>query len=438
MRQVLLVARDFAPTSHVSVERATKLAKYLPDFGWRPTVLTGARPSAGLPSDPGLVREVAGVPVIRAPAPELSLFYRSRSGSGGGGVARRSAPRRGPLHPKAWLLPDTQLLWYPFAVRAALRHPARWSWDAVVGTCFPPTSLLVARAIAARCSIPYVTDFRDGWTGYHHAPRRPAVLAGYERRLERRVVAEAAAVVAVDPGLLDHVLAALPRDLRPPLHVIQNGYDEEDFLSARPADLPAFSIVHAGQMRRPPIPLWEALARLLRERPDLRGRLHLWQLGFVDAGAVAALGDPPEGVVVHCVPPVPQREAVAYLLGADLLLVEEYGSVMPSKTLQYLRAGRPILGFLETGGTMREVLREFPQAHLAWRSEAGQAAALIGCLADRERGAPTAPSAEVRRYSRREIARRFAEVLDAACGRRAVGPRGALGDRSLRPVAGEG
>jgi hypothetical protein len=74
VRRVLIIARDFAPTSHVSVERATKLAKYLPEFGWRPTVLTGARATVGLPSDPRLLEEVAGIEIIRARAPELSMY----------------------------------------------------------------------------------------------------------------------------------------------------------------------------------------------------------------------------------------------------------------------------------------------------------------------------------------------------------------------------
>nr|MBA3521150.1 group 1 glycosyl transferase [Gemmatimonadales bacterium] len=69
MRNVLLVTRNFAPASHVSAERATKLAKYLPQFGWRPTVLTGASATVGLAEDPELLAQVAGVEVIRARAP---------------------------------------------------------------------------------------------------------------------------------------------------------------------------------------------------------------------------------------------------------------------------------------------------------------------------------------------------------------------------------
>src|SRR5882724_10304118 len=104
MREVLIVTRNFPPTSHVSVERAMKLAKYLPEFGWRPTVLTGARATAGLPEDPELLTEVAGVEVIRARAPEFSLFYATRANGQEGHPAQRRTPKRGILHPKSWLI----------------------------------------------------------------------------------------------------------------------------------------------------------------------------------------------------------------------------------------------------------------------------------------------------------------------------------------------
>jgi glycosyltransferase involved in cell wall biosynthesis len=416
MRNVLLITRNFAPTSHVSVERATKLAKYLPEFGWRPTVLTGARPSAGLPSDPGLLEQLGEVEILRASAPEFSLFYR-RPGSGRarGGAALRSAPKRGPWHPKAWLVPDSQVLWYPFAVRAALRAARATRWDAVVGTSFPPTALLIARTVAARLGVPYLADFRDAWTQYAGAPRRPAALARYERWLEERVLADAAAVIAVDQRMVAAPFARLRPDHRPPFHLIPNGYDEEDFAGTRPRELPPFSIVHTGQLRRPPRTLWAALTRVLQGRPDLKGRVHLWQIGFVDAAAAAELEAPPDGVAVHVVPPVPQREAIGYMLGADLLLVEEFRGVMPSKTLQYLRAGRPILALLDGGAVMSEVLGPVPHAHRVGLEDVDRTAAILGQLAAGARREPIPPGAVVTAYSRREIARQFAELLDAAC-----------------------
>ena len=428
MPDVLLVTRNFPPASHVSVERAMKLAKYLPEFGWRPTVLTGERATDGLPEDPDLATQVTGIEVIRARAPEFSLFYGGASGGrrvagAAQAAARQSGQQRGKFHPKAWLVPDSQVLWYPFAVRAGLRRARAGQWDAIVATSFPPTAILIAHTIAARLRVPYVADFRDSWTRYHYAPERPAALAELERRLETRMIRDAAAVVTVDPRMVEHSFGRLPAGDRPPLYAIQNGYDEEVFRGVQPAELPAFSIVHAGRLRRSPRRLWDALAHALRRRPELHGRLHVWQVGFVDPGALADLASPPEGVTVHHVPPVSQREAIAYMLGADLLLVEEFESVMPSKTLQYLRAGRPILALLEQGGMIRDVLQDMPAAQLVRREDAVASSSWITSLASRPRSPAGPPTGAVAAYSRHEIARRFAAVLDATQVSRSVRSR---------------
>lgn len=425
MRNVLLVARNFAPTSDVSVERALKLAKYLPSFGWRPTVLTGERGTVGLPEDPGLLTQVPDVEVIRARAPEFSLFYRKagkRRDAPTGEVVPgpRGGPRRGRLHPKAWLVPDAHVLWHPFAVRAAVRRARQTPWHAVVATSFPPTAILIAHTIGSRLKLPYVADFRDSWTRcpYYHVPVRPGPLAELERRLEARMIRDAAAVVAVDARMVQHAFERLGAAERPPCHVIPNGYDEDDFRGTAPRVLPGFSIVHTGQLRRSPRPVWDALSATLRANPQLAGRLHFWQLGFVNPRALPDLTTPPDGVTVHQIPPVPQREAIAYMLGADLLLVEEFESVMPSKTLQYLRAGRPILALLEQGGLIRDVLQDMPPAHLVRREDTEAASAWIASLASAPRSAAGPPTAAVTAYSRYEIARRFAGVLDATQGPR--------------------
>jgi glycosyltransferase involved in cell wall biosynthesis len=420
MRHVLLVTRNFAPTSHVSAERAVKLAKYLPQFGWQPTVLTGAPASVEAAEDPALLEQVAGIEIIRARAPQFSMAYSDRRGRDAAQWARHGSPKRGRLHPKSWLLPDSQVLWYPFAVRAAMRLGPRARWDAAIATSFPPTAILIAHRIAARLRIPYLADFRDSWTDYHNAPRRPGPLAAFERRLEARMMRDAAAVVAVDGHIVEHALSRIDPANRPPLHIIQNGYDEDDFRDAGPARLPRFSIVHTGQLRRPPRPLWDALTHALREQPELRGGIHFWQIGFVDRRAVPELEAPPEGVSVHHVPPVPQHEAISYMLGADLLLLDEFGSIMPSKTMQYLRACRPILAFLDGGGVIRDVLEGVPDAYLVGRDEAAKVGSLIADLAGRPRAGPARPREAVAAYSRREIARRFAAVLDAASSSQAL------------------
>jgi glycosyltransferase involved in cell wall biosynthesis len=301
-------------------------------------------------------------------------------------------------------------------VGSALRASRETRWDVIVATSFPPTALLVAHTVARRLGIPYVVDFRDAWTTHYQAPRRPGPVAELERRLERRVIRDAAAVVAVDSRFVEHVYPGIPPEERPPLHVIRNGYDEDDFEGVEPAALPRFSIVHTGQLRQPPLALWQALGHALRERPELRGKVHLWQIGFVEPGTERVLNAAPDGVTVHYIPPVSQREAIGFMLGADLLLVDEYGSAWPSKTLQYLRAARPILAFVPQEGMIREVLESAPLARMVAHDESERAGRVIAELAALPRSRAGTPPASVAAFSRREVARQYAAVLDEVSG----------------------
>jgi hypothetical protein len=147
----------------------------------------------------------------------------------------------------------------------------------------------------------------------------------------------------------------------------------------------------------------------------------------VEPGTERVLKAAPDGVTVHYIPPVSQREAIGFMLGADLLLVEEYGSAWPSKTLQYLRAGRPILAFVPRDGMIREVLETVPLAHVMAHDETARAGQVIAELAALPRTRAGMPPAHVTAYSRREIARRYAALLDevskaSAAGRRPSGP----------------
>ena len=131
----------------------------------------------------------------------------------------------------------------------------------------------------------------------------------------------------------------------------------------------------------------------------------------MEPGTERVLNAAPDGVTVHYIPPVSQREAIGFMLGADLLLVEEYGSAWPSKTLQYLRAGRPILAFVPRDGMIREVLETVPLAHVMAHDESERAGRIIAELAAQPRSRVAAPPASVATFSRREVARRYAALL---------------------------
>src|SRR5262249_18776022 len=63
-KRVLFIAYLYPPVGGAGVQRAAKFVKYLPQFGWLPTVLTVSNPSVPL-FDESLAGDVAGETAVR-------------------------------------------------------------------------------------------------------------------------------------------------------------------------------------------------------------------------------------------------------------------------------------------------------------------------------------------------------------------------------------
>ncbi len=110
-KRVLLISYAFPPVGGAGVQRMLKFTKYLPDYGWLPTVLTVANPSVPV-TDPRMLDEVPkNVEVVRARTLEPNYRFKSaisnstqashRNGLGSGsriGFAHRDLAGFNPIH----------------------------------------------------------------------------------------------------------------------------------------------------------------------------------------------------------------------------------------------------------------------------------------------------------------------------------------------------
>jgi hypothetical protein len=123
---------------------------------------------------------------------------------------------------------------------------------------------------------------------------------------------------------------------------------------------------------------------------------------------------------VDLAPPIPYRQAVGEMLGADLLLVFQgpnFNSQIPAKVYEYLRAGRPILGLVDPKGDTAAQLRQFEATLLADIRDESDIAGRLGDWL-RLRDGPGMPGQlernihAVRRYSRSSHAQALARLFD--------------------------
>ncbi len=359
--RILLISYWFPPTNAIGALRVGKFAKYLHESGHDVRVLAGpaiAPLSLPLQIPPGLI--------TRPPSPAVGQDMRARP-------ARHAIKRLlqaiiravGVDHAltrhyrAARTIPDKQIGWRGQALADGRAILAGWRPDVIVASAPPYTGLLVAKELSRACAAPWVADIRDPWADSPYSSD-PDWRAWIDRRMERRTLARAAALVSVSP--IDS--ARLRGHFAQPVTTILNGFSPEDTPPPRsPCQHATLRILHTGTIyvgHRDPSPLFAAM-RLLD--PDERARIEVMFRGAEAAAATelaVRFGVGPQVVVL---PPVDYAESLRLQSQADVLLLLQRSHItdvgnIPAKFFEYIAARRPILLIGCDSGVVADMIRE--------------------------------------------------------------------------------
>jgi len=451
--RVLILSRELPPAVGPHPIRVAKLTKYLPEFGWQPTVLTVPLDHAWA-LDVTLADALGGTPVIRVPRLLRGLIAPNSRGERSVAGASPSAANESATPPwrrlvtrlaAGLLVPDRDLLWAVPAARAAARLAGDFD---VIMTTAPPFSTHLAGAWAGgRTATPWVAEYRDNWTMNPHYRRGP-VRGWIEREAERRVLRRAAVVIAISEPAASEIATAIP-SVADRIMVAANGFDPDDM--PRPSGLPSrFEIVYAGTLdgRRDPRPLLTALANRMRDDATFASVVSLRLIGNVAPWVAAAARDALGANRVRVDGLLPHREALEAAAGAAVLLgitthAEAGGAGLTSKLFEYLGLRRPIL-MLAPAGPARTLVTTLEAGETAEPDDPEGISSAVGRLYDRWRHGTEriVPADALEGLTRRETARRVAVALGAArLGSRdasrvrvgSTGAGGSQGDADDRP-----
>jgi len=403
-RSVLLVAQLSPPTNLVAARRVAGLTRYLARLGHRVTVLTSAASGDG---------QIDGaVEVVRTPdliATRLNWRRRHFAALGGEAPASYSAPSR----LESVVIPDVAAVsWLPFALGRALAMAKRNRFDCVITSSPPQSGHLVGAALKRR-GVPWIAEFRDGWS--FESPRRPYPFRWQRRTdesVERFVVERASALVAVTTPIVDDLRARYGIDAR----LITNGFDPEDEVGNGQGllDSKRHSLVHTGRMAisgSTPRPLIEGVRGL---DPAVARRLEIVFAGPLSIEEAELIADPGVANVVRWVGALDRPSALRLQRDADSLLVITEGStrrsVATGKLFEYLAAHKPILVL----GEETEAARIVEDAHRGFSASATDPGGIAVALSQLVESPPTVGNdrAAIQRYSYPEIARIYAELID--------------------------
>lgn len=418
-KKVLIICYYFPPLGMGGVQRITKFTKYLPEFDWRPYVLT-VKDVEYMAKDTFLLKEVlhqARIARTGSFDPLRTLYLLKKVlGNKNEETAKISLKKPGLL---SWLFfPDNKVGWIPFALRKGLSICRREKIDLIFSTSPPPTAHLTAYLIKRITRIPWIADFRDPWIGYKLEKHPTSLHLFLKKRLEKKIIANADMVVSANPVIESELEGKLPE--KDKFHLIDQGYDEEDFENFHSIAPDKFTIGYLGTFSPDcnPEPFFCALGELISENLLPQGRIRLLHVGgslhmnlkkLIQKYGLQEILET-KGYISH-------REALNQMGSASalLLITSDDPRVFPAKVFEYLRLGKPILGIVPQNSEMAKLLHEMKaQAVISPEDGEGIKQAILASFKDFQRGEMFYASEEkiLKTFERKELTSRLASIFD--------------------------
>lgn len=434
MKRVLIISYYWPPTGGSGVQRWVKFAKYLPEEDWQPVIYTPENPEQ-LAVDASLEAEVPSeAEVIRTRITEPYALYKKvlrRSGHSKEAVEVNpvNAQNKSFLQKAAmWVRgnffrPDPRCLWIRPSVRYLKKYLEEHPVDLIVTTGPPQSMHMIGLRLAKETGLPWVADFRDPWTKifYFKHLSMTSATERWHKKMEKAVLDEASAVVAVSP-LVQQEFQAMTDT---PVELITNGFDECDFPSEKDTEAYGgpdkdFTITHTGLFAADgnPTVLWDVLREKYQADDDFRKRLRIKLIGKNDEQILKALKDrglqealTDMGYQPHSVAVEQQRKASILIL--PLRKEPEYKAVLPGKLFEYMASERPVLGIGQPDGAMAMILGEAKTGTvLDWDDKKGISEYIEKCWKMHLEGRLTIEGADISRFTRRSTTRQMAGLFD--------------------------
>lgn len=434
-RGILIITYHFPPSTVAASFRPLRLAKYLPELGYKIWVLT-ATPGSYPPgrTDRQLAKEVPpSVHVTRLPNLNPLPWYESRKATPANHRSSQISNLKSKIPNLKSLLvelakfPDSDASWAAASLLCALYLIIRNRIDVIYTSAPPFGAHVLGLALKRITGRPWIAHYGNPWTANPSISWNCAAFKRLCDRLDRSVAQSADAVL-----VLDEILADCIRDLGRDsgVHVHPNGFDPAQF---SPTDLPdgRFTITYAGSLynMHDPRVIYEALSRVERDNPSARADMRIIFAGPPESDPLRD-GAPPDieftGPLAHC--DLARALNDSHVLLDFLTASSEQKFTVSCKLYEYMAARRPILAVTPEGPLANEIRRLELGKVAPCDNPTAVARAMMDFYSDYKAGALRMPdSAGIDAFSAPNQARDFARIVEDVCSGGKCQRSGALG-----------
>jgi glycosyltransferase involved in cell wall biosynthesis len=420
MRKVLIIAPSFNQIQNIGSVRLRGLAKYLPHYGWQPTILTAGHSS----------QLVGNFRVIETPYVDTLTHWKKKLNLNEDKQACEQVEflkkhkesillnKIFDIFEEVFVYPDASIRWYPTAIEEGRKLINEEHFDAIISSSAPVTSHLIAHQLKKESGVPWLADMRDLWTQNHNY-KYSRLRKLREERLEVNTLKLADAITTVSaPWSVK--LNKLHKSKR--ISTITNGYDP-DLMSNGNHLSEKFTITYTGKIYRgyqDPEPLFKSLHDLVAEGTinprEVSVNFYGRNLNFL----CKEIEKYNLENIIHIKGLIPREEVIQEQRTSQILLLLSWNDpnekgVIPAKIFEYFTAKRPVLSIGEYGGgEVKKILMETSAGIDLLEIPDIKQEIAKSYREFKERGAVQyrGNQSEVEKYSQIEMTRKFAEILD--------------------------
>lgn len=386
MKKVLIITYYWPPSGGSGVQRWLKFVKYFREFGIEPIVLTVDPSFSAFPvHDYTLLDEIPqGIEIHTTQAKSPFNFYKK--------VRNKDIPQAGFAGEKNtgfldklfrfirgnFFIPDARIGWNKFAIQKAKELIELNKIDCIITTSPPHSTQLIGLELKKMFKLLWLSDLRDPWTEIYYNKElfRTTIAKKKDYRFEQECLKKADKVIVVSEDIKRH-FGANRDEILDKIHVIPNGFDEDDFLKIKSFKLRDKSELESGKLisenltskiisyvgnlsKQYPIEgFLEAFSEILENDSN-------WELQFVGnchSGVKTIVNKLNISKSVTFIPYVNHTDAIDYMSKARVLLliipeIENNKGILTGKLFEYLATGNPILNIGPKDGDAATILKE--------------------------------------------------------------------------------
>jgi glycosyltransferase involved in cell wall biosynthesis len=369
MNKVLIVTYYWPPGSGAGVQRWLKFAKYLPESGWKPVILTIDPEYAAYPLlDHSLLNEEAfDLQVYRTRATDWFRIYKKDKTKipSAGFATNDSNSLTGKIMRFIrgnFFIPDPRKGWNKYAFCEASGLIDKGDIKHIITTSPPHSTQLIGLELKKRYpEIIWIADLRDPWTDiyyydnfYHTLPARII-----DKNYEKKVLKTADRIITVGKSLKSSFCKRL-HGIEGKIEVITNGYDIDDFNGLSHLKPEVFTISYIGTLSDsyPVAGFIDAVDNLVIKGYKLRLRF----VGSLSSRQQNLFRAKIDSAMIEFIPYVNHENAIRYMMKSSVLLLiipdhHSNNSIITGKLFEYLASSRPVLCIGPAEGDAADILR---------------------------------------------------------------------------------